>query len=102
MTRYQLSSGTQYLHAYGSRDKAIFDLNFNPYAEVIAMVSLQEHEAQLSALQARVAKLEEAIRSSVPELQWVTNGIQMNETQHIRLGDAIACLYEALAPKEDE
>lgn len=52
-----------------------------------------KHERVLQMLEVAEAAIERAI----PEFQWVTNGIKMNETQHIRLGDAICLLHDSLA-----
>lgn len=57
---------------------------------------LAKHERVLKALEVAEAAIERAI----PEFQWVTNGIKMNETQHIRLGDAICLLHDSLAQIE--
>lgn len=56
---------------------------------------------QIEELGRKLGVAIEAMRKAIPEFQWVTNGIQMNEHQHIRLGDAIACLYDALKQIEE-
>ena len=49
------------------------------------------------ALKAKSDKLLAAADKSIDEFQWVTNGIQMNENQHVRLGNAICALHDAIA-----
>lgn len=39
-----------------------------------------------------IQELVDAIEKAIVEFQWVTNGIKMNEHQHIRLGDTLVSL----------
>lgn len=42
----------------------------------------------------KLDSLRQIANEVIAEFQWVTNGIQMNEEQHIRLGNAIAKLHD--------
>jgi len=41
---------------------------------------------------AKLNEIKSTIQKAIVNFQWVTNGIKMNEDQHIRLGDTIVML----------